>query len=84
MYTNTDSHLRCGVCVFLVCVRFGVVRNAAAALLTRPHPTSAMTLVAGPRVSNVTFFNHGGRLGPRVSNMTFLIMEVGWGPALVT
>ena len=25
----------------------------------------------GPRVSNVTFFNHGGQLGPRVSNVSF-------------
>ena len=31
--------------MFLECVWFGVVRNAGAALLTRPHlPTSAMTL----------------------------------------
>ena len=25
----------------------------------------------GPRVRDVTFFNHGGQLGPRVSNVTF-------------
>ena len=25
----------------------------------------------GPRVSDVTLFNHGGRLGPHVSDVTF-------------
>ena len=27
----------------------------------------------GPRVGDVTFFNHGGQLGPPVSDVTFLI-----------
>ena len=31
----------------------------------------------GPRVSDVTFFNHGGRLGPHVSDVTFF-NHGGW------
>ena len=35
---------------------------------------------SGPRVSNVTFFNHGGQLGPRVGNVTFFNHGGQFGP----
>ena len=38
----------------------------------------------GLRVSDVTFSNHGGFWGPVSVMSHLLIMEVGWGPMLVT
>ena len=36
----------------------------------------------GPRVSNVTFFNHGGQLGFRVGNVTSFNHEGRLGPRI--
>ena len=52
--------------IFAKCINFKI------STLNQPSKSKHLKARFGPRVRDVTFFNHGGRLGPRVHNMTFL------------
>ena len=57
----------------LLCFKlFAKCFNFKISTLNQPSKSKHLKAWFGPRVRDVTFFNHGGRLGPRVHNMTFL------------